>query len=84
MTELRPAEVFPVSMFIQDELDYRHWTVENLATLAELPVVVVQQVLLNREPVTPAIAEGLGRALGVSPQLILNLDTDYRKHHEAT
>lgn len=80
-----PVEIIHPSEFIQDELDERGWTLEdivkymdgdysvNLLTLELLMAIHDDNIFLDQET-----AEGIGRAFGTSPQFWINLWDNYR------
>lgn len=88
---LKPAEVWPVGTFIQEEMDARGWDMAtvayrmgattlrdaslNLCCVAMLLAVHDKNLVLDRDT-----AEGLGRAFDVSPDYFLNLDRMWREH----
>lgn len=81
------AEAFPTGVFIQEEMDARGWSEEdvalrmggrrefdyNLLCLGLMLHVHDKRLILDLET-----AEGLGRAFDVSPELFLNLDAAWR------
>lgn len=78
----KPAEVYPVSEYIQEELMERGWSMSRLAfemgagTEREMAVNQLTLELICGLPDDPRIAIGeetaamLARALGVSPQFL--------------
>ena len=72
------AEVFPPGEFIQDELDARGWTQEDLATILGRPLPRVNEIIKAKTGITPKTAAALGEAFGTSAQFWLNLESRYR------
>lgn len=77
-TTLRPAEVFPAGEYLRDELEERGWTVTEFAEIIGRPVQVVSEILNGKKEITTDTACALGEALGTTPELWLNLQTNYR------
>lgn len=78
-----PAEVFPPSVFIGDELKARGWTEENLIErlhhpMDRLSVMLILHVNDKHIILDPRTANALGAAFDVSPQFFLNLDAAWR------
>ena len=64
--------------FIQEELDERGWRQEDLADIIGMAPKTVNQIIKNRQSITPETARLLSKAFGQSPQYWLNLDSKYR------
>lgn len=64
--------------FIQEELDERGWRQEDLADIIGMSHKTVNQIIKNRQSITPETARLLSKAFGQSPQYWLNLDSIYR------
>jgi len=75
---LRPAEVFPPSEYLREELEARGWTEVEFAQILDRPVQLVSEILNDRKEITAETALELGHALGTSPELWLNLQAMYR------
>jgi plasmid maintenance system antidote protein VapI len=71
-TRATPAEKFPPSDYIREEMDARGWRVEDLAEQADWTTALTSEVLAGRK-VTRLIAYGLAQAFGTSLQLWTNL-----------
>lgn len=78
MTTLSPAEVFPPSEYLRDELEARGWTEVEFAQILDRPVQLVSEILNDKKEITPETALELGQALGTSAELWLNLQSAYR------
>jgi len=80
---------FPPGEYLEEELQARGWSVEELAErmggerdyavnlLSAMMLIAVHDthLILDRET-----AEGFARALGTSPEVWLNLDAHWRQH----
>ncbi len=77
-TTLRPAEVFPPGEYLKDELDERGWTVTEFAEIIGRPVQAVSEIINGKKEITVDTAVSFADALGTSPELWLNLQTNYR------
>ena len=88
MTKIDPVEVYPLAEFLCDELQAREWTTSDLAKrmnngreyyrnkiIADL-VMAVQKDGLQIDDET---FEGMSTALGVSSEMLQNLDAIWRK-----
>ena len=75
-----PAEAFPPSEYLRDELEERSWTVADLAEAMGQPVRVVAEMLNKETAITTETARALSEALGTTPEVWLNLQTRYRLH----
>lgn len=75
---LRPAEVFPPSEYLREELEARGWTEVEFAQILDRPVQVVSAILNDKKEITPETALELSHALGTSAELWLNLQATYR------
>ena len=74
----QPAEVFPPSEFIQEEMEARDWSKQDLAQRAVLSVQEVEY-LLSGGRISAQIAERLSRAFGTSPQYWSHLWMAWKK-----
>lgn len=77
-SNLSPAEVFPPSEYLREELEARGWTEVEFAQILDRPAQLVSEILNNRKEITPETALELGEALGTSAELWLNLQATYR------
>ena len=78
-----PAEAFPPSEYLRDELEERGWTVADLAEAMGQPVHAVAEMLDKETAITTETARALSEALGTTPEVWLNLQTRYRLHWES-
>ncbi len=83
-TSRRPAHVFAPGRLITEEIAARGWNWQELADRAGIPLAGLMGVVINRQPITNEIADGLSRAFGTSAELWINLDIAYRAeaHHQ--
>ena len=79
-----PAEVFAPGEYLRDELDERGWTVTEFAEIIGRPVQAVSEILNGKKEITTETALALSEALGTSPALWLNLQTNYRLFEQRT
>lgn len=79
-----PAEVFAPGEYLRDELDERGWTGTEFAEIIGRPVQAVSEILNGKKEITTETALALSEALGTSPELWLNLQTNYRLFEQRT
>ena len=79
-----PAEAFPPSEYLRDELGERGWTVADLAAAMGQPVRTVTEILDNEAAITTETARALSEALGTTPEVWLNLQAAYRRYRQRT
>lgn len=77
-TTFTPAEVFPPGEYLRDELHDRGWSVTEFAEIIGRPIQVVSEILNGKKEITTETAFEFGEALGTSPDLWINLQTNYR------
>lgn len=74
------AEVFPLGVFVAEELQARGWSVEDLCRGTAMPEHRVRELLADPNcRISFRESEWLGGALGVSACLLLNLQMAYHK-----
>lgn len=83
----QPAEVFPPSEYIREEMEKRGW--DRLALLDATGTdrvldELVMNVVDHNACVTPDIAAALDRAFGTGPDVWLNLDRVWRERQQET
>ncbi|MGH7499824.1 MAG: helix-turn-helix domain-containing protein [Gemmatimonadales bacterium] len=76
-----PAEVFPPGSYIQDELDDRGWTQDDLAAIMGRPRQAVNEIIKAKKRVTEETAKELEAALGIDAALWMKMEALYRLHH---
>jgi len=62
---------------LKDELEYRHLSQKAVAKQLGLPYTAFNEILNGKRPVTTDLALIMEAALGVSPGLLLRMQTDY-------
>ncbi len=75
--ERNPAEVWPPSEFIWEELKARNWPPRQLGELSGLGTETILGILYQAHEVTEEKAVGLGQAFGTSADYWLNLQQAY-------
>jgi HTH-type transcriptional regulator / antitoxin HigA len=82
MPKRTPAEVFPPSEFIREELEARGWTVGELARIMDMPLGKIDKLVTGNQRITPETARGLSNAFGDGdPHYWMNLDAAYQAAH---
>ncbi len=76
--DLRPAILVPPGEILADELAERSWTQRQFAAILERPVQTVNAIIRGKKAITPETARDIAAALGMDPQLWINLETNYR------
>jgi HTH-type transcriptional regulator / antitoxin HigA len=82
LEQLKPFHNPSPSDFIQEEMDERGWTQEDLADVLGYSVQTINKLLKNKQSITVDLAKALGKAFEQTPQYWMNLDTIYRLHLE--
>ena len=62
---------------LKDELEYRHLSQRAVAKQLGFPYTAFNEILNGKRPVTTDFAMIMEAALGVSPSLLLRMQTDY-------
>lgn len=76
----RPARVVPPGRIVERELEAREWTQKDLAQIMGRPVQTINQIIGGIKQITIDTALELADAFGTSPELWVNLESDYRLH----
>lgn len=63
---------------LAEELEVRGMTQEELAVKMDCPPQVIDEIVRVERAITPEIASGLGKALGIESQFWTNLEEHYR------
>ncbi len=71
------VEPFPPGEFIQDELDARGWTQDDLAEVMHRTRQHVSRLLKGQTAIGPETAHELAQAFGTSAEMWINLQTSY-------
>lgn len=74
----RPAEAFPLSEYLADELEARGWTPADVCARCSLNADRVRAILAG-DRVALREAEPLALAFGVSAAMLLNLQRTYER-----
>lgn len=80
MTTRTPAEVFPPGDFLDEELDARGWTQEDLARILDKPLPTINKIINGKAAITPDTAKRLGAAFGNSAEFWMNLEASWQLH----
>jgi len=78
MNALELAEVFPPGEFLKEELEARGLTQAKLAYILGRPPQLVNEIIAGKKQITAQTAMQLERALGISAQYWLNLESQYQ------
>lgn len=73
----KPAEVFPPSEFLRDEMVERGWTQAVLAERTGRDRSFISRVMSGAYPIGPRFALDLERAMGTSAEMWCRLQADY-------
>jgi HTH-type transcriptional regulator / antitoxin HigA len=77
MTNRVSVEPFPPAEFIQEAMDARGWTQDDLAEVMGRSRQTVMRLLNATTSITPETAHELAQAFETSPELWMNLQTSY-------
>jgi HTH-type transcriptional regulator/antitoxin HigA len=72
------AEIFAPGEFLRDELEARGWSQTELAEIMGRPVRLINEIIAGKKAITPETAVQLGDSLGTSPELWMNLESQYQ------
>lgn len=73
-----PAEVFPPREFLKHGLDARNWTQVEFAGIIGKDTRLVYEIINGKRAVTPETAIILAEAFGTTPELWMNLESQYQ------
>ncbi len=76
--KLRPFKKFGPGYFIQEQMDERNWTQEDLSAVMGLTTKHINGVLQDKQPISLEIARKLSEIFETSAEYWINLDTNYR------
>ena len=68
----------PPGEVLEEELEERGMTQEELAVKIGCPPRVIDEIIRAERAITPEIAAGLGKALGIDGQFWLNFEEHYQ------
>lgn len=74
----KPAIVFSPGVILKEELEARGLGIEYLASSSPTLPEMVQNIIEEKQPITPEIAQELSSILGISSQFWLNLEKNYQ------
>jgi HTH-type transcriptional regulator / antitoxin HigA len=77
-TSLKPARSVSPGRTIVRELEARNWSQRDLAAIMGRPYQTINQIIRGSKRITPETARELAQAFGTSPELWMNLETNYR------
>ena len=80
MSDRKPAEVFPPGEFIEEELEARAWTQEDLARILGKPLPTINKIIKGKLAIIPDTAKKLAAAFGNSAQFWMNLEVTWQLH----
>lgn len=72
------VESFTPGEFLRDELEARGWTQADLGEIMGRPTRLVNEIIAGKKSITPDTAMQLSAALGTSPDLWMNLESQYQ------
>jgi len=73
-----PARLIPPGRILKRELKARGWTQKYMAEIMGRPASKISPIIRGTKQITPETAIELAEALGTSPDLWMNLETNYR------
>lgn len=73
-----PARLVPPGRVIKREIEARGWTQRDLAEIMGRPPSKISPIIKGTKQITPETAIELAEALGTSPDVWLNLESNYR------
>lgn len=80
-----PAEVFHLADILQEEMDARGWTLEDVAVRMTAKQLLINHLALQmffsvreKHIVLGDMADDLGAAFGIDPQLFINIHETWR------
>jgi HTH-type transcriptional regulator/antitoxin HigA len=76
--KLRPFKKFGPGYFIQEQMDERNWTQEDLSAVMGMTTKHINGVLQDKQPISLEIARILAEIFETSAEYWINLDTNYR------
>lgn len=72
-----PAQPFPPGGYLQEEIDARGWTIDDLAEITGITKRQIINILQAKSGVTPESAIAFAEAFGQEPQTWMNLQAAY-------
>lgn len=77
MTTQPLAQAFPVGDYLAEELEERGWTVDDFASILDVPSAFAAELITGDREISRETAARIGAALGTSAELWLNLQDTY-------
>jgi HTH-type transcriptional regulator/antitoxin HigA len=77
MEKFISVEPFPPGEYLQEELDARGWTQEDLAQILNISRRQIASLLAGKSALTPDVAVALGKAFKQDPKTWMNLQVNY-------
>ena len=81
---MKPAEAFPPGKYIEEELQERGWTEEDLARFTQLSAQLLRGIIHESLSITPETAFRLGGVFETSTDYWLRLDAAYVAYRHST
>ncbi len=75
----KPARSYPASAYLHDELLARGMTVDELADVAMIPRIILDEILNYDVQITEAISKRLGFAFEMSHDFWFRIDQGHRE-----
>ena len=75
---IRPARAIAPGRIILRELEARGWTQQDLAAILGRPEQMVSEIIQAKKHISAETARQLAKAFGTSPDVWMNLETQYR------
>jgi HTH-type transcriptional regulator / antitoxin HigA len=77
MKTIDTADLLPPGAFVEEELEARGWSQQDLADILKRPPRLVSELINGKRAITVETARGLSNAFGTSVELWLNLQRDF-------
>jgi len=77
METIDTVELLPPGAFVEEELEARGWSQQDLADILKRPPRLVSELINGKRTITVETARGLANAFGTSVELWLNLQRDF-------
>jgi HTH-type transcriptional regulator / antitoxin HigA len=83
MQTMRAARKFGPGYFIQEQMDLREWTQEDMVEITGISLKHINKILQDKQPITLETARILSEVFNTSAQYWVNLDSGYRLWKES-